>query len=236
MQPTAEPTRHQGIALLFLTRDEDFATVVLQLLRTNGYQVSVAPTAEDALSLAPRASFKLALIDRRHKVIRALRQHHAFGHMPIIALQPQGEASTEEETLEDLAAGFDIVIDSYRHREWLAIIKALLRRQELQSAPLREFRVHALAMNLDRHEVRVGGKSIELTPKEFQILRVLLQNPGRVLTRQELLNHVWGEDYALEEHALDVHIHALRHKVEHKPSVPQWILTVRGVGYKLSAG
>ena len=111
--------------------------------------MSVAPTAEDA-SPRPRASFKLALIDRRHKVIRALRQHHAFWHMFIIALQPQGEASTEE-TLEDLAAGFDIVIDSYRHREWLAIIKALLRRQELQSAPLREFRVHALAMNLDRH-------------------------------------------------------------------------------------
>ena len=89
-------------------------------------------------------------------------------------------------------------------------------------------------MNLDRHEVRVEGKSIQLTPKEFQILRVLLQHPGRVLTRQELLNLVWGEDYALEEHALDVHIHALRHKLETKPSAPQWILTVRGVGYKLS--
>jgi DNA-binding response OmpR family regulator len=90
-------------------------------------------------------------------------------------------------------------------------------------------------MNLDRHEVRVEGKSIQLTPKEFQILRVLLQNPGRVLTRQALLNLVWGEDYALEEHALDVHIHALRQKLEYKPSVPQWIVTVRGVGYKLSS-
>lgn len=236
MQQATESIRHQGIAVLFVTKDEDFAAAVLHLLRSNGYQVSLAPTAEVALSLAPRTSFKLALIDRRHKVISALRQNHAFQHIPIIALQPQGVVCTEEDTLEDLAAGFDMVIDSYRHREWLAIIKALLRRQDLQAAPLREFRINALSMNLDRHEVRVEGKAIQLTPKEFQVLRVLLQNPGRVLSRQELLNLVWGEDYALEEHALDVHIHALRQKLEPTPSVPQWILTVRGIGYKLSAG
>ncbi|ULA68978.1 MAG: putative Sensory transduction protein RegX3 [Nitrospira sp.] len=235
MQQTTEPVRHQGIAVLLVTKDEECAAVVHHLLRPNGYHVSLAPTAEVALSLAPRASFKLALIDRRHKIIAVLRQNHVFQRIPMIALQPRGAACTEEETVEDLAAGFDSVIDTYRHREWLAIIKALLRRQELQSAPLREFRVNALSMNLDRHEVRVEGRSIQLTPKEFRILRVLLQHPGRVLTREELLNLVWGEDYALEEHALDVHIHALRQKVEDKPSAPKWILTVRGVGYKLSA-
>lgn len=235
MQQAMEPARHQGIAVLLLTKDEAFAEVVQHLLRPNGYHVSLAPTAEAALSLAPRAAFKLALIDRRHKVITVLRHDQALRHIPMIALHPQGEPCTEEDTLEDLAAGFDMVIDSYRHREWLAIIKALLRRQEFQAAPAREFRVNALSMNLDRHEVRVEEKPIQLTPKEFQILRVLLQNPGRVLTRQELLNLVWGEDYALEEHALDVHIHALRQKLEYKPSAPQWILTIRGVGYKLSA-
>ena len=235
MQLATESGHPHGIAVLFVTKDENFAAVVLHVLRPNGYQVSLAPTAEIALSLAPRAAFKLALIDRRHKIIAVLRQSHAFQHIPMIALQPRGEACTEEDTVEDLAAGFDIVVDSYRHREWLAIIKALLRRQEFQSAPAREFRVRALSMNLDRHEVRVEGKSIQLTPKEFQILRVLLQNTGRVLTRQALLNLVWGEDYALEEHALDVHIHALRQKLEYKPSVPQWIVTVRGVGYKLSS-
>ncbi|HQR13855.1 MAG TPA: response regulator transcription factor [Nitrospira sp.] len=235
MQQATESQRHHGIPVLLVTKDEDFATSVHQLLRPNGYHVSLAPTAEAALSLASGASFKLALIDRRHNVVGALRQNHAFRHIPMIALQPLGEPWTEEETVEDLAAGFDIVIESHRHREWLAIIKALLRRQELQAAPLREFRVNGLCMNLDRHEVTVEGQSIQLTPKEFQILRVLLQHPGRVLTRQSLLNLVWGEDYALEEHALDVHIHALRHKLEDKPSAPQWILTVRGVGYKLSA-
>ncbi|MGC3973890.1 MAG: response regulator transcription factor [Nitrospira sp.] len=235
MQQATEPLRHHGIPVLLVTRDEEFATSVQQVLRPNGYHVSLAPTAEAALSLASGASFKLALIDRRHKVVGALRQNHTLRHIPMIACHALGEACTEEDTVEDLAAGFDIVIESHRHREWLAIIKALLRRQALQAAPLREFRVNTLCMNLDRHEVRVGDKSIQLTPKEFQILRVLLEHPGRVLTRQELLNLVWGEDYALEEHALDVHIHALRHKLEHKPSAPQWIVTVRGVGYKLSA-
>lgn len=234
MQQATETPRHHGIAVLLVTKDEGFALLVHQLLRPNGYHVSLAPTAEAALSLASRGAFKLALIDRRHKVVEALRQNHALRHIPMIALQPQGGACTEEDTVEDLAAGFDMVIESHRHREWLAIIKALLRRQELQATPAREFRVNALCMNLDRHEVTVNGKSIQLTLKEFQILRVLLQHPGRVLTRQELLNLVWGEDYALEEHALDVHIHALRHKLEDKPSVPHWILTVRGIGYKLS--
>ncbi|MBS0171129.1 MAG: response regulator transcription factor [Nitrospira sp.] len=234
MQQTTEPIRRHGIAVLVVTKDEALATAIQHVLRPNGYHVSLAPTAEAALSLASGTSFKLALIDRRHKIVAALRQNHAFRQIPMIALQPQGEACTEEDTVEDLAAGFDIVTESHRHREWLAIIKALLRRQELQTTPPREFRVNALCMNLDRHEVRVEGRSIQLTLKEFQILRVLLQHPGRVLTRQELLNLVWGEDYALEEHALDVHIHALRHKLEDKPSAPHWILTVRGVGYKLS--
>ena len=128
-----------------------------------------------------------------------------------------------------------MVLDSHRHREWLAVIKALIRREEFQAVPITEFRVNSLCMNLDRHEVMVGENPIQLTPKEFHILRVFFQNPGRVLTRQELLNFVWGEDYALEEHALDVHIHALRQKLEYNPAAPRWILTIRGVGYKLSS-
>jgi DNA-binding response OmpR family regulator len=90
-----------------------------------------------------------------------------------------------------------------------------------------------LRMDISRHEVRVGAKPVDLTPREFQILRQFLQSPGLVLARQELLNRVWGEDFALEEHALDVHIHALRQKIEMDPSRPKMIVTIRGVGYKL---
>lgn len=93
--------------------------------------------------------------------------------------------------------------------------------------------VNKIAMDVARYEVRVEDKLVDLTPKEFQILRQLLLHPGMVLPRQELLNRVWGEDYALEEHALDVHIHSLRQKIEADPSKPSSILTIRGIGFKL---
>jgi DNA-binding response OmpR family regulator len=88
-------------------------------------------------------------------------------------------------------------------------------------------------MDLDRHEVTVGGRVIDLTPKEFQILRQFLEFPNRLFSRQEMLNKVWGEGYALEEHALDVHIHSLRQKLESNPTNPKAIVTIRGIGYKL---
>ena len=90
-------------------------------------------------------------------------------------------------------------------------------------------------MDLDRHEVLVNGHAVDLTPKEFQILKQFLESPRRVFSRQEMLNRVWGEGYALEEHALDVHIHSLRQKIEQNPARPTFLLTVRGVGYKLRA-
>jgi DNA-binding response OmpR family regulator len=90
-------------------------------------------------------------------------------------------------------------------------------------------------MDVDRHEVTVNERVVDLTPKEFQILHQFLESPSRVFTRQEMLNKVWGEGYALEEHALDVHIHSLRQKIESDPSNPTVIVTVRGIGYKLRA-
>lgn len=90
-------------------------------------------------------------------------------------------------------------------------------------------------MDLDRHEVTVGGRKVELRIKEFQILQQFIEAPGRVFSRQEMLDWVWGEGLALEEHALDVHIHSLRQKIERDPTSPKVIITVRGVGYKLRA-
>ena len=91
-----------------------------------------------------------------------------------------------------------------------------------------------LQMDVVRHEVTVSGRPVELTPKEFQILQQLMQHPSKIFSRDELLNHIWGEGYALEQHTLDVHIHSLRHKIESDPAHPKYIVTVRGIGYKLS--
>lgn len=219
--------------MLLITTDATFADTIHHLLKPNGYHLSRAATVRDALSIAQQSPIKLALIDRRQQVIQLLRREEAVRDIPMIAIQPQGQPWTEEDMLEQLAAGFDMVLTSQRSREWLASIKAVLRRQEFQETPSREFRVNQLYMNLDRHEVKVEERPVQLTPKEFKILRVFLERPGRVLSRQALLDQVWGEDYALEEHALDVHIHALRQKLESTASSPRVIVTVRGVGYKL---
>jgi two-component system, OmpR family, response regulator RegX3 len=100
----------------------------------------------------------------------------------------------------------------------------------------RKMAAGGVRMDLDRHEVTVNGRLVALTTKEFAILRCFLAAPGRVFSRDDMLNNVWGQGYALEEHALDVHIHALRHKIERNPARPTLIVTVRGLGYKLKAG
>jgi DNA-binding response OmpR family regulator len=177
----------------------------------------------------------LLLVDRRQDIIAHLRRDQVIRHIPIIAFQPPGHSCSEQEAIEELAAGFDMVLCDHRYREWLAIFKAMLRRQELSAGPIREFRANQLYMNLDRHEVLVEGRPIKLTAKEFQILQLFLEQCGRVVTRQALLDRVWGEEFEIEEHALDVHIHALRQKLQVTPSFPRMILTVRGIGYKLSS-
>lgn len=233
MQTARSSMHHQGIAVLLVTSDRGLAETIQQLLTPNGYQVLLADTAHTALLLARRTSSSLALIDRRHQVITLLRSDQLVGHIPMIAIQPLGCSCTEEEFLIDLTNGFDMVLPSHRHRECLAIMKSLLRRQALQRAPMTEFRVHDLYMSVDRYEVTVAGVPVRLTPKQFTILRVLIQDAGRVLSRQDLLNRVWGADIALEEHALDVHIHAIRRKIEPNPSKPALLHTIRGIGYKL---
>lgn len=230
----ASATMHgQATSILLVTHDEEVAQMLDRLLLAHGYHVLRATSAQHAFSLDQRTGTKLVVVDRRQHIIAQLRRDPLIGHIPMVAFQAHGQSCTEEEMLGELANGYDVVLPALNHREWLAIIKALLRRHELLSAPEPELRVNQLHMNCSRYEVTKAGVPLELTPKEFTILRVLLQQAGRVLSRQELLNRVWGEDYALEEHALDVHIHALRRKIELNPSKPTVILTIRGIGYKL---
>ena len=115
----------------------------------------------------------------------------------------------------------------------ISSVAPTLRRKDLPAQTAGPSAAGGVQMDLDRHEVRVNGELVDLTPKEFQILRHFLEAPSRVFSRQEMLNCVWGEGYALEEHALDVHIHSLRQKIEDDPAKPKLIITVRGIGYKL---
>lgn len=221
--------------LLLVSADKVATGSLAKLLETNGYSTCLAATLACALSEIRRHSPVLVLLDRQILGNEAARRDQFPPAIPIIVLQPFDKSCGQDECLTELDAGFDLVFCSPHYRELLAHIRAILRRHNMTSASTSVLHVQGLAMDIARHEVTVDGTLVELTPKEFHILHQFLLSPGVVLSRQELLNRVWGEDYALEEHALDVHIHSLRQKIEADPSKPTFIVTIRGVGYKLQS-
>ncbi|MBL8071663.1 MAG: response regulator transcription factor [Nitrospira sp.] len=221
--------------LLLVSADKVASGSLVKLLETNGYNLSVAATVTSALSEIRRHSPMLILVDREILAKEAGHRDQFPPAIPIIVLQPFDKSCGPDDCLTELEDGYDLVFCSPHYRELLAHIRAILRRHNMTSESPSVLRVQGLAMDTARHEVTVGGALVELTPKEFRILHQFLLSPGVVLSRQDLLNRVWGEDYALEEHALDVHIHSLRQKIEADPAKPIFIVTIRGVGYKLQS-
>jgi DNA-binding response OmpR family regulator len=222
--------------ILIVTANESLGQSLEEILTDAGYRPLTVSNESAALGELRQSQPSLVIMDRRQGNGSQLRQNSALRTVPVIALRsPTGDCA-EEECVLDLEEGFDDSVCNQSSRQLIARIRAILRRQQYQSASATMYTVGDLQMNLDKHEITVEGKPIELTPKEFQILKHFLESPNRVFTRQEMLNCVWGEGYALEEHALDVHIHSLRHKMEPDPAHPSYIVTVRGVGYKLRTG
>ncbi|MGQ0811939.1 MAG: winged helix-turn-helix domain-containing protein [Nitrospiraceae bacterium] len=222
--------------ILLITPNDSLAKLLEKVLGESGYDTVVARNESDAIAESRQKLPSLIAVDRLQGTFDQLRSEPMFRQVPIITLQPPGSDCHEEECLTDLERGADMIICNQTYREIVSRIRAILRRQETLLKPATVFVLGGLRMDVGRHEVIVRGREVELTPKEFQILRRLLESPERAFSRQEILNRVWGEDYALEEHALDVHIHSLRHKIETDPSQPKYIVTVRGVGYKLLPG
>jgi DNA-binding response OmpR family regulator len=155
--------------------------------------------------------------------------------VPIVAVQAGHLPRQEEDCLHDYDRDVDLVVSGESVRVLVARARAILRRRATGVMSKTQHHVGHIRMNLDRHEVLIKDRAVDLTPKEFQILRQFLESPRRVFSRQELLDRVWGEHYALGEHALDVHMHGLRQKIEQNPASPRCLLTVRGIGYKLRA-
>jgi len=224
--------------ILLITNSEQARSAFETSLKDAGYGVLMTTNEQAALEAAQHATPSLIVADRQTCSFNRLRLQANLRSVPIIAVQDvksvNGANDTEEETyLDDLDRGADLILCGRSARELIARVRAVLRRTELGRKPATYSFAGILQMDLDRHEVTVSGRSVNLTPKEFLILRCFLESPCRVFTRQEMLNCVWGDGYALEEHALDVHIHSLRQKIEENPGVPKLIVTVRGVGYKL---
>lgn len=222
--------------ILFISQVEARAPSLAKIFKNEGYRCLTVDTVASALFEFQQMTPSVVIIDRMQDGIERLRERQALGTVSFVALCQSVADCTEKDCVDDLGRGFDLVVCKPSARELLARVRAILRRQQSQSAPSTDDVAGTLRMDLGRHEVTVHGKPVALTPKEFQILRQFLECPSRVFTRQDMLNRVWGEGYALEEHALDVHVNSLREKIEADPAKPKSLVTVRGVGYKLRVG
>lgn len=217
--------------ILLVEDEEKLARMVELELKYEGYQVEKAPDGRKGLELALDGSFDLVLLDimlpqlSGMEVLRRLRRE---SQVPVIML-------TARDSVVDKVAGLDSGADDYITKpfaieELLARIRAALRGKGGPAAQNVPLSAGPLVMDVDKHQVTVRGQNVELTKKEFDLLRCLLENKGRVLTRETLLDAVWGFDFVGETNSVDVYIRFLRSKLDDAFNL-KLIHTVRGVGY-----
>ena len=226
--------------ILVIEDESSFSEALSFLLQKEGYSVVVAENGKLGLEEFTSQHFDLVLLDLMIpemsgiEVCRAIR---STSQVPIIMLTAK---DSEIDKVVGLELGADdYVTKPYSSRELVARIKAVLRRGSIEPDSLSDnsgvHEVAGIRMDTERHQVSVHGKQIALPLKEFELLEFLLRNAGRVLTRGQLIDRVWGGDYYGDTKTLDVHIKRLRSKIESDPANPVLIQTIRGLGYKFEA-
>jgi DNA-binding response OmpR family regulator len=222
-------------SVLSFLKSEPFAQSLKQALESSEDRGTAVTSESVAITKANANVPFLIILDRRSGAIANFRRMSKLSTVPIVAVQEGHLSCHDDECLQEYDQGIDLVVCGQSVRELVAWMRAILRRRAAGVESNIRYAAGNLRMDLDRHEVLVSGRAVELTPKEFQILRQFLESSRHVFSRQEMLNRVWGEGYALEEQALDVHIHSLMQKIEQNLASPTFLLTVRGVSYKLRA-
>jgi two-component system response regulator RegX3 len=220
--------------VLVVEDEESYSDALAYMLRKEGFEVALAATGPDAITEFRRGGADIVLLDLMlpgmpgTEVCRQIRQS---SQVPVIMVSAK---DSEVDKVVGLELGADdYVTKPYSPRELVARIRAVLRRGQepeilpdvLEAGPVR--------MDVERHLVTVDGTEVRLPLKEFELLEMFLRNPGRVLTRGQLIDRVWGSDYVGDTKTLDVHVKRLRAKLEPDPRTPTVLVTVRGLGYKL---
>ncbi|GAU77655.1 response regulator transcription factor [Fusibacter sp. 3D3] len=215
---------------------------ILELLRYNlegnGYEVVQAESGEEAMTIIESQTLEGVVLDLMLpgmdgiEVLRKIRQSE-HSRLPVIMLTAKNE---EIDAVIGLEMGADDYIGKpFRTRELISRVKAVLRRAELRELPTSSnilINKEGLSINTETHQIFKDSVELILTLKEFELLEKLMKSPGRVYTREELLESIWGYDYVGETRTVDVHIRQLRKKVEEDDKNPELIITVRGIGYK----
>ncbi|MHB1087213.1 MAG: winged helix-turn-helix domain-containing protein [Acidimicrobiales bacterium] len=224
------------IRLLLVEDEESFVDALTIGLNREGFDVDTARDGQEAVGLFASGAYDLVLLDLMLPKMSGLdvcRTIRTSSDVPIIIVSAKGEEVDMVLMLE--IGADDYVTKPYRLRELVARIRAVLRRREnhdVIDASDELLEVGPIRMDVDARRCFVGGEEVKLRKKEFALLRLLLENPGRVLTREVLIDRVWGNDYVGDTKTLDVHIKRLRSLIEDDPKAPEHISTVRGVGYR----
>jgi len=226
---------------VLVVEDEDsFIEALTVGLKREGFLVKIARDGAQAIDVFDAVDPDLVLLDvmlPKLSGIDVCRHIRTKSKVPIIMVTAKG---SEIDTVVGLEVGADDYVSKpYRLRELVARMRAVLRRttkdREAAGDGGEVLEVGDVRMDAERHEVTIRGESVQLPLKEFELLEILLENAGRVLTRDTLIDRVWGTDYVGDTKTLDVHVKRLRSKVENDPSNPSRIVTIRGLGYKFDA-
>lgn len=220
--------------VLIVEDEESFADPLAFMLRKEGFTAVVAAEGQQALDEFDRNGADIVLLDLMlpgmsgTEVCKQLRQRST---VPVIMVTAR-DAEVDKVVGLELGAD-DYVTKPYSARELIARVRAVLRRGgEVEESQSQALEAGPVRMDVERHVVTASGEDLNLPLKEFDLLEYLLRNVGRVLTRAQLIDRVWGADYVGDTKTLDVHIKRLRSKIEPDPTDPRYLVTVRGLGYK----
>jgi two-component system, OmpR family, response regulator RegX3 len=222
--------------VLIIEDEETYRETLGFLLQKEGFEVTLAPDGTAGLAVYDRQGADIVLLDLMMPGLtgtEVCRQLRARGSVPIIMV-------TARDSEIDKVVGLELGADDYvtkpfSHRELVARIRAVLRRGQDIELAADVVEAAGVRMDVERHETTVRGEPVQLALKEFELLELLLRNAGRVLTRGQLIDRVWGPDYVGDTKTLDVHVKRLRAKLEVDPAEPELLVTVRGLGYKFNA-
>ncbi len=223
--------------ILIVEDEESLSEPLAFILEREGYQVTVADDGPKALTAFDRDGADLVLLDLMLPGLpgtEVCREIRTRSQVPIVML-------TAKDSEVDIVVGLELGADDYvtkpySTRELLARIRAVLRRRvDLDDLSDSILTAGEISMDVERHVVTVRGQDIAMPLKEFELLELLMRNAGRVLTRGQLIDRVWGSDYFGDTKTLDVHIKRIRSKIEAVPSEPVALVTVRGLGYRIEA-
>ena len=222
-------------SVLVVEDEVAIADAVAYALEGEGFEVDRAVDGEEALARARDKDYELIVLDLRLPKVNGIEVTRILRGESIVPILMLTAKDSEVDRVVGLEVGADdYVTKPFSMAELISRVRAILRRRQLDRLsgdPVR--RVGGLRLDLVRHEVRVDDQTVRLTPSEFRLLTFLAEEPERVYSRREIMQHLWQSEYVGDERATDMHVSNLRRKIEREPDNPERVVTVRGIGYKL---